>query len=63
MDEILLNKTQKVSASREASEFRNSDYDDNCLYQDEKMSLEETKEKLNWSNYAFEYKQNNSYGI
>ena len=45
--EILLNETQKVSTARESPEFWDSHYDENYLYQDEKMSLEETKEKLN----------------
>ena len=47
MDEILLNETQKVSAAREAPEFLDSDCDGNNLYQVLKISLEETKEKLN----------------
>ena len=46
VDEILLSENQKVSASREAPEFLDSDYDENDLYQVYKMSLEETKEKL-----------------
>ena len=32
-------ETQKVSAAREAPEFLDSDYDENNLYQVEKMSL------------------------
>ena len=43
VDEILLNETQKVSAAREAPEILDSDYDENDLYQVEKMCLEETK--------------------
>ena len=27
------------------------------------MSLEETKEKIEWLKYAFEFKQKNTYGI
>ena len=46
VDETLLNKTKKVSTAMEASEFQDSDYDENDLYQVEKMSLEETEEKL-----------------
>ena len=46
VDEIRLNETQKVSTEREAPEFLDSDFDENDLYQDEKMSLKETKEKL-----------------
>ena len=62
MDEILL--TQKVSATNnEAPEFMDSDYDANNLYQVDKTSLEETKEKLDWRKRAFEYKKKKSYGI
>ena len=43
MDKLLINETQKVSAAREAPYFLDSDFDDNYLYQVEKMSLEETK--------------------
>ena len=47
MYEILLNETQKVSAkNHEAQEFMDSDYDSNNLYQVEKISFEDTKEKL-----------------
>ena len=46
MDKILLNETQKLSAAREAPEFWDSDYDDNYLYQVERMSLEDNKEKI-----------------
>ena len=47
MDEIALNETQKVSATNyEAPEFLDSEYDANYLYQVDKMSLEEIKEKL-----------------
>ena len=46
MDEILLNETQKVSAMKKGREFLEYDYDDNNIYQVEKMSLGETKEKL-----------------
>ena len=53
MDEILL--TQKVSAkNHEAPEFLDSDYDAKNLYQVDKMSLEETKEKLDWRKRVFE---------
>ena len=43
VDEILLNETQKLSAVREVPEFLVSDYDENDLYQVDKMSLENTK--------------------
>ena len=39
VDEIILNETQKVSAAREAPSFLESDYDEKCLYQVERMSL------------------------
>ena len=42
VDEILLNETKKVSATRKAPEFLDSDYDE----KGEEMSLEKTKEKL-----------------
>ena len=53
VDEILINETQKLSAEREAQEFLDSDYDDNNLYQVYKMSLEETKQKLDWCKRGF----------
>ena len=40
-----------------------SDYDAHDLYQVDKTGLEETKEKLDWSNRAFEYEKNCLYGI
>ena len=40
-----------------------SDYYVNDLYEVDNMSLEDTKEKLDWHKYAFEYKKKNSYGI
>ena len=46
VDEIILNEAQKVSAARVAPDFLESDCDENDLYQFDKMSLEETKEKL-----------------
>ena len=64
MDESLLNGTQKLSATdHEASKFLDFDYNANGLYQVDKMSLEETKEILDWSKHAFEYEKKNSYGI
>ena len=63
LDEILLTENQKVSAAREAPEFLDSDYDENYLYQVDKMSLEDTKEKLDWIKRAFEYEKKNPYGI
>ena len=56
MDEIIL--TKKVSATNhEAQEFLDSDYNVNNLYEVEKTSLEETKEKLDWRKRAFEYEK------
>ena len=63
VDEIVLNETQTVSATREAPYFLDSDYDANDLYQVEKMILEGNKEKIEWRKCAFEYKMKNSYGI
>ena len=44
--DILLNKTQKVSYARGEPEFLYSDCYENNLYHIEKISLEETNEKL-----------------
>ena len=60
---MILNEIQKVSADREVPEFSDSDCDENYLYQVEKISLEDTKEKLKWRKSVFEWKQKNSYGI
>ena len=43
VNEILLHETQKVIAAREAQFVLEYDYDENDLYQVERMSLEETK--------------------
>ena len=62
VDVILL--TQKVSATNhEAQEFLDSDYYAKILYQDDKMSLEETKENIDWRKISFEYKRKSSYWI
>ena len=63
MDKILLNETQKLSAVRKAPEFLDSGCDENDIYQVDKMSLEENKNKLEWRKRAFECKDKNSYGI
>ena len=55
-------KHTKLSAAREVPEFWDSDYDNNGLHQVEKMSLEKTKEKLEWCKHAFECTQKYSYG-
>ena len=63
MDEILLHETQKVSVAREAPEFLDPDYDENKIYQVKKMSLEETKDKIELRKLAFEHKHKCKYGI
>ena len=64
VDEIILNETQKVSdTNHEAPEFLDSDYDANNLYQVDKMSLEDTKKKLDWRKRAFEYEKKNHMGL
>ena len=63
VDDILLNETQKVIAAKEVPEFLESDYDDNELYQVEKMSLEGTKEKIEWCKRTFKYEQKITYRI
>ena len=42
VDEILLYESQKLSASKEAAKFSESDYDKNGLYQVDNMILEDT---------------------
>ena len=50
-------ESKKVSAvNHEAPELLESDYDKNDLYQVENMSLDETKEKIEWRKIALEYK-------
>ena len=56
-------KYKKVSSARESPDFLDFDYDDKDLYQVEGMSLEETKEKLEWRKRALECEQIISYGI
>ena len=64
MGEILLDESQKVSAkNNKAPELMDSEYNADNLYKVDKMSLEETKEKLDWRKREFECKQKNSYGI
>ena len=52
--EIILHETQKVSAAKEAPDFSESGYDENELNQVEKMSLEDTREKLECRKRALE---------
>ena len=63
VDEILLNETWKVSAAKEAPEFWDSDYDYTDLYEVESMSLEDTKEKVQWRKCAYYCKHKRSYWI
>ena len=63
MDEILLHKTQKISALKETPEFLESGYDENKLYRVENMSIEETKEELEGRKCSFECELKNTYGI
>ena len=63
MDEILLHENRKVSTSKEAPEILDSDYDEKETYQVENMSLEETKEKLEWCKRELECEQKLIYGI
>ena len=55
VDDILLNETQKVSSAREAPEFLDFDFDENNVYQVGKISLEETKEEIEWRKCVFEF--------
>ena len=57
------NKTKKVSADEEAHKNIESDFDDNRLYHIYNMSLEETKEKLEWRTRAFGCEHGNTYDI
>ena len=59
MDEIILNGRRKKPA-REAQDISDSDCNDNDIYQIEETSFEETKEKLEWRECAFEFQQQNS---
>ena len=57
VDEVILIETQKVSAiNHEALEFLDSDYDANYLYQVDKMSIEDNRERLYWRKRVFECK-------
>ena len=64
MGEILLDESQKVSAkNNKAPELMDSEYNADNLYKVDKMSLEETKEKLDWRKSAFEQEKKNPYEI
>ena len=58
-----MRENEKVSATKEAHENVESDFDDNKIYQIYNMSLEETKEKLELNKCAFECKLENIYGF
>ena len=53
----------KINAAREAPEFLDPDYYYNGLYEVERMSLEDTQEKLEWNKRDLECKQKITYGI
>ena len=64
VDEIILNETQKVCATNyEAPEFMDSYYYANSFQQGDKMSLEETTEKLDRRKLVFEYKKKSNIGL
>ena len=46
--EILMHENQKVSAEKEAHKNIQSEFDENNIYQIDNMSLEYTKENLNY---------------
>ena len=55
VDEIRMVESKKGNAvNHEALEFLESDYDENDLYQVENMSLDDTKEKIEWSKRVLE---------
>ena len=56
VDELHMFESKKVSAvNHEGQEFLESDYGYNDLYQEENMSLDETKEKMEWRKRVLEY--------
>ena len=62
VDELHMVESKKVCAiNHEVPEFLESDYDANDLYQVDNISLDETKEKMEWRKHALEYE--NSYVI
>ena len=56
-------KHKKIGEARKETEVLEFGYDKNDLYQFERMSLEEAKEKIEWHKREFEYKQKSTYGI
>ena len=62
VDELRMVESKKVcSVNHEAPEFFRIYYDENYRYQVEHISLDETKEKLEWRKHTLEYES--SYGI
>ena len=58
VDELHMVESRKVIAiDHEAPEFLESDYDTNDLYQVENISLDETKEKMEWRKRVLEYEK------
>ena len=47
---------RKVSIGRESNENIESDFDENEMYQIDNMSIDDTKEKLEWFKREFESK-------
>ena len=57
VDELHMVESKKVSAvNHEAPEFLESGYDENDMYKVENMSLDDTKEKMEWRKRAIELK-------
>ena len=48
---------------KESHENVESDFDEKEMYHIDNMSLEDTKDKLEWREHEFESKLNNEYGI
>ena len=58
-----MQENQTVGAEKGEYENIESDFDESELYQIENMSLDDTKEKLEWHERAFECKLKNIYDI
>ena len=61
--EIILHENQKVSYGMGALEYIKFDFDESELYHNDNMSIDDTKEKLEWCKRAFECKQDITHGI
>ena len=55
VDEILPHENEKLSAAKEPPKHAESDFDENELYYIDTMSLENTKEFLEWCKRLFGY--------